>query len=58
MSAPSKLVNCTEARAVLGVGKTFLAAVRREMGLTGRKFSLARVSRWMEDHPNFKISDV
>lgn len=52
-------IRATEARKILGIGASAFSAIKREMGLKGRKFVfLSKIQRWRRDHPDFREQDV
>ena len=51
-------VNLTQACEILNVGRTYLSAVKRSLGIKGRYFFPSQVRKFMKATPGFRVSDV
>jgi hypothetical protein len=53
--APVNLVGACKA---LGLGRTYLSAVKQALGIKGRYFFVSQVREFMKRTPGFRVSDV
>jgi hypothetical protein len=52
------LVNNTQAAEQLGVGKSYISALKKVAGCGGsHRFKMAWLLEYLEEHPNFRVRD-
>jgi hypothetical protein len=52
------LLSTAQCRRALGVGETYISAVKRAMGVRGHRLFLSVVKQWLAENPSFREGHV